>query len=553
MEDFPPSVSSARLDVVASSEMSAPRVQTLDETLTAAVESARVHLEGARNQFELQVDVMRQAEKAIAIAAERVHADRRALDLERREMLSSIHSERARHEAEIVILRRSLEQDRKRFQDESGVMSFVAEQARGTVLLDVGGVHHKTSLMTLTSVPGSMLETMFSGRHMEQLERDESGRIFIDRNGHVFGHILEFLRNPSALSVIEALSEAERRLVRLEAHYLGLEKAMFPDEMPDFGLMVLGGVATDFLNSTEVFRPFTNQFEEGPSMGTRRNGCASVMLDRRRLVVIGGRDGDTFFDNTEVLDLEDWSFTDGPVMHTARWGCAAVMIDDRRMLVVGGYDGNVYLDTTEVLDTVEMRFELGPQMGMRHNGCAAVMLDSRRLLVLGGHDGVDCLQVTEVLDVYSMVFQPGPELNINRNGCAAVMLDERRLFILGGHDGNDHTDSTEILDTLTMTCREGPPMLSKRGYCAAVVCDDQLMVLGGNDGSQRLDTTEVLNEATMTFTAGPSMGTRRSGVAAAVLGKPLTEAVSEASPLVTFPTFFGTGDVSFPSVSGLLG
>ena len=69
-------------------------------------------------------------------------------------MMASMQSEGARNEEEIIILRRSLELDRKRFQEESGMMSFVAEQARGTVLLDVGGVHHQTSLMTLTSVPG---------------------------------------------------------------------------------------------------------------------------------------------------------------------------------------------------------------------------------------------------------------------------------------------------------------------------------------------------------------------------------------------------------------
>ena len=110
---------------------------------------------------------------------------------------------------------------------------------------------------------------------------------------------------------------------------MGLETDMFPDEMPDFGLMVLGGVATDFfLKSTEVYYHSTKQFEAGPSMGNRRNGCAAEMLDRRRLLVIGGHDEDAFFDNIEVLDLKDSSFTDGPKMHTARWGCAAVMIDE---------------------------------------------------------------------------------------------------------------------------------------------------------------------------------------------------------------------------------
>ncbi|XP_048255920.1 BTB/POZ domain-containing protein KCTD7-like [Haliotis rufescens] len=58
--------------------------------------------------------------------------------------------------------------------------------------LNVGGRHLTTSLSTLTKYPDSMLATMFSGRH--PVTQDKDGRDFIDVDGDVFIHVLNFLR-----------------------------------------------------------------------------------------------------------------------------------------------------------------------------------------------------------------------------------------------------------------------------------------------------------------------------------------------------------------------
>ena len=50
--------------------------------------------------------------------------------------------------------------------------------------MNVGGVHFKTSLLTLTKDPNSMLSAMFSGQFEEDL--DEDGSYFIDRDGDLF-------------------------------------------------------------------------------------------------------------------------------------------------------------------------------------------------------------------------------------------------------------------------------------------------------------------------------------------------------------------------------
>ncbi|KAJ1080067.1 hypothetical protein NDU88_000289 [Pleurodeles waltl] len=62
----------------------------------------------------------------------------------------------------------------------------------GPVTLNVGGKHYSTTLETLTRFPDSMLGAMFRGPWAAQ--RDASGAFFIDRDGKVFRHVLNFLR-----------------------------------------------------------------------------------------------------------------------------------------------------------------------------------------------------------------------------------------------------------------------------------------------------------------------------------------------------------------------
>ena len=59
--------------------------------------------------------------------------------------------------------------------------------------LDVGGARLKVSKDTLTEVPGSLLEKMFSGKHDLKIDHDDV--IYIDRDFKAFDAMVKFLRN----------------------------------------------------------------------------------------------------------------------------------------------------------------------------------------------------------------------------------------------------------------------------------------------------------------------------------------------------------------------
>ncbi|KXZ45890.1 hypothetical protein GPECTOR_49g474 [Gonium pectorale] len=60
--------------------------------------------------------------------------------------------------------------------------------------LNVGGSLMTTSRRTLTLVPDSLLETMFNGSWDDQLQRDDSGRVFLDYDPIHFAALLNWLR-----------------------------------------------------------------------------------------------------------------------------------------------------------------------------------------------------------------------------------------------------------------------------------------------------------------------------------------------------------------------
>ena len=62
------------------------------------------------------------------------------------------------------------------------------------VHLDVGGKQFTTSLSTLTSVPGSKIFDLFTGRLATVLDM-KTNSYFIDRDGELFRFVLQFLRD----------------------------------------------------------------------------------------------------------------------------------------------------------------------------------------------------------------------------------------------------------------------------------------------------------------------------------------------------------------------
>mmetsp|Transcript_33520 Transcript_33520/g.48616 ORF Transcript_33520/g.48616 Transcript_33520/m.48616 type:complete len:347 (+) Transcript_33520:28-1068(+) len=115
---------------------------------------------------------------------------------------------------------------------------------KSPVILNIGGVLYTTSVNTLTNVKGSMLESMFSGRH--KLTADErDGSFFIDRDGVPFRYILNYLRDPTHF-VPPADNELKKEIAR-EAKYYSLTQLV--EILTGGEIIFLDGSSSSILDS----------------------------------------------------------------------------------------------------------------------------------------------------------------------------------------------------------------------------------------------------------------------------------------------------------------
>lgn len=66
------------------------------------------------------------------------------------------------------------------------------EDTQSVISLNVGGKNFDTYRATLTQFPDSMLAALMNRPHFHQ---SHNGGLFIDRDGELFEHVLDFLRS----------------------------------------------------------------------------------------------------------------------------------------------------------------------------------------------------------------------------------------------------------------------------------------------------------------------------------------------------------------------
>jgi len=114
--------------------------------------------------------------------------------------------------------------DRQTFEEEKRKMATISIP-QGIVKLNIGGTLFTTSVSTLTKLPGSLFEAMFSGRY--EMPKDDQGAVFLDRDGTHFRLILNYLLD----GVLPPnMSEDVRHALLIEANYYQLASLVTASE-----------------------------------------------------------------------------------------------------------------------------------------------------------------------------------------------------------------------------------------------------------------------------------------------------------------------------------
>lgn len=108
---------------------------------------------------------------------------------------------------------KKLKEEIRLLEKEKEELSKPIVQMEEIITLNVGGVVYTTTRTTLMKEKGTLLYGLSSGRY--DLVKDSQGRYFIDRDGHIFRYILNYLRS----DFLGDLSKRELILLRPEAEF----------------------------------------------------------------------------------------------------------------------------------------------------------------------------------------------------------------------------------------------------------------------------------------------------------------------------------------------
>jgi len=148
----------------------------------------------------------------------------------------------------------------------------------GMVTLNVGGREFKTSVETLTKFQGTFFTSLFSAQW--ELERDHNGQIFIDRDGDLFGYILNYLRSGEFLLP----DERARQQFILEAQFFGLRELLGILSVEHFNKQQL----EDSIKVQNLF-PYSTILDDNQKL--QLNEFYGVKDNKWNLLYKGSRDG----------------------------------------------------------------------------------------------------------------------------------------------------------------------------------------------------------------------------------------------------------------------
>ena len=212
--------------------------------------------------------------------------------VQRTAMEEEVAAQRTAMKAEVAAERAALEQEvaagRAALEEEIAAMQQVERAQDSRVALNVGGVRYETSIATLRSTPGTMLDAMFSGRHAMDPD-DSDGAHFLDRDGAHFKYVLEYLRD--GVSVLEEAAGDVRllRALKREFGYFAIEVEQQPQQQSSQAVYAVGGLdgSNTRLSSMSKFDPATDTWTELEPMSVAKSSVGSCAVEGK-LYVTGG-------------------------------------------------------------------------------------------------------------------------------------------------------------------------------------------------------------------------------------------------------------------------
>ncbi|MCA8944242.1 MAG: hypothetical protein KDB80_16875 [Planctomycetes bacterium] len=283
----------------------------------------------------------------------------------------------------------------------------------------------------------------------------------------------------------------------------------------DGRVLIVGGVDTgnDPSDTSEWYDPFQDSFINGPLMSTPRMGHTATSLPNGKVLVTGGMSDlnqlvtplDPVFstvDTTELFNPFTNLWEPGPTMSVPRAGHSAIELPDGRILLVGGvsyyfFQPNVPIPqietTTDIYDPASNTIMPGPPMSVGRGLFSVSDLGGGEFLVAGGLSNIVLLPSPDVLPTNSCeifdsntdTWRPAASMAVDRAFAAVYPIGNGQFMHFGGGENSAlfpvPLDTTEIYDAAMDSWSFGPtmpqPLAAFGSYASAT---GPVHILGGS-------------------------------------------------------------------------
>jgi hypothetical protein len=297
------------------------------------------------------------------------------------------------------------------------------------------------------------------------------------------------------------------------------------------GVEICDGLDNDCdgqVDGTSVCPTNVGTFTATGAMAAKRTMHGAVLLQSGKVLIVGGRDGNTCIAPAERYDPAAKTWSSAGQLVTPRQMHSTALLPSGKVIVAGGLtSSNALVSTSEIYDPATNTWSSGPSFSLsaRASQITVPLSDGKVLIAIGLVSYPDCGYRTdaEVYDPVANKWESTGAVALARGSATATLLADGRVLLAGGPANgcpglNPGVKEAEIYDPAGGTWSPTGDLLATRyAHSLTTLPDGKVLVAGGQTGNTAVSSCELFDPTSgMSSTASP-IGTKRSYHTATVL------------------------------------